>query len=95
MLFKSILEYIGIPIACNVERVLALPGDSIKIENGLVYVNGYLIEEDYIFSDIDTSISYKEFILGEDQYFSLPDNRENAKYDYVNHANIEGIVIFK
>ena len=59
-----------------IKRVIALPGETIACEEGRVYVNGRLQEEDYskgITSD------FKKIKLADDEYFVMGDNRENSK----------------
>lgn len=66
--------------APNIKRVVGVPGDTIEISGGSLYVNG----ERY--SDVaDTeSMEYAgraatEITLGEDEYFVLGDNRNNSE----------------
>lgn len=60
-----------------VKRLIGLPGDSIKIENGVVYLNGEPLDEPYIaappFND------YAEVVVPEDTFFALGDNRNDSK----------------
>lgn len=60
-----------------IKRIVGLPGDIIKIENGKVYRNGKEIKEDYIaekaYTDIYGTIDTWE--LNDDEYFVLGDNR--------------------
>lgn len=61
-----------------VKRLIALPGDTLQIVNGAVYVNGELVDE----SDIDmktlSHTSLGPIKLGEDEYFVMGDNRGNS-----------------
>jgi len=56
-----------------VKRIVGLPGDTVKILAGEVYVNGKLIEEDYLTHE--AGYSYPEITLEEGEYFVLGDNR--------------------
>lgn len=56
-----------------VKRLIGLPGDTVKIVQGVVYVNGEELQEDYIGSY--AFYSYPETTLGEGEYFVLGDNR--------------------
>lgn len=61
-----------------VKRLVGLPGDTIEIKSGILFVNGELINE----SDIDMSTWYPDNMaartLGEDEYFVMGDNRGNS-----------------
>ena len=65
---------------CIIKRVVGLPGDTIKIENNILYRNGEEIKEDYAnFIYPSVKIDVEETILGEDEYFVLGDNRSVSK----------------
>lgn len=57
-----------------VKRVIAIPGDSVEIRNGSVFVNGKTLEEPYILED-PPAIRMDETIIGPEEYFVLGDNR--------------------
>ncbi len=59
-----------------IKRVIGVPGDEIKIEEGKVYINDELLKEDYIpgvytEGDID-------MIIPENKLFAMGDNRNNS-----------------
>jgi len=66
------------------KRIIALPGERVKIENGkvIIYNNdnpkGLILSENYL-NEMDTSGSIS-LTLGSDQYFVLGDNR-GASFD--------------
>lgn len=63
-----------------VRRVIAGPGDKIWINDGAVYVNGDLYEEEISVASIeDPGIAADEITLREDEYFVLGDNRNNSE----------------
>lgn len=65
-----------------VKRVVAISGDSIKItEAGEVYLNGELLEEDYLVSDVTTPITgpYYDLVVPEGYVFVMGDNRAASK----------------
>lgn len=67
-----------------IKRVIALPGETVKVANGHFYINGELLNEDeYLASDVVTipgayTADEREITLGENQYFVSGDNRANS-----------------
>jgi len=66
-----------------IKRIIALPGETIKITDNVIYVNGTAIKEKYIPSNDLTLInqdenSSLEKTLGPDEFFVLGDNREHS-----------------
>jgi signal peptidase I len=57
-----------------IKRVIGLPGETIRIADGLVYVNGTLLVEGYLSPELLT-IPNLERKLVEGEYFVLGDNR--------------------
>lgn len=63
-----------------VKRVVALPGETIQIKDGRVYIDGRMLKEDESYSKImDAGIAENEIILGVDEYFVLGDNRNSSE----------------
>lgn len=60
-----------------VKRLVALPGDTVGVHGGRLYVNGVSVEEDYL---NERSINYEmdDILLGEDEYFMMGDNRNHS-----------------
>ncbi len=59
-----------------IKRVIALPGDELTIRDGDVYVNGELLEEDYIRDDF--TIGDIQMTIPEGNLFVMGDNRSNS-----------------
>ncbi|MBN1285662.1 MAG: signal peptidase I [Anaerolineae bacterium] len=58
-----------------IKRVIGLPGETVTIELGRVFINGAAIDEPYVAALPGYS---GEFALGPDEYFVLGDNRGNS-----------------
>ena len=72
IIFKSDGRYL-------IKRVIGLPGETIKIKDGIIYINKEPLDEDYGKEAIyDAGIAEKDVKLGDDQYFVLGDNRNNS-----------------
>ena len=61
-----------------VKRLIALPGDTLEIREGLVYVNGELVDETAIDMYSEAKTNLGPLLLGEDSYFVMGDNRGNS-----------------
>lgn len=74
-----------------VKRVVAVPGDTVLIQNGALYVNGALFEEEIeVASMEDAGLAVEETTLGSDEFFVLGDNRNNSEDSrYANIGNIK------
>ena len=63
-----------------VKRVMALPGETVQIKNGKVYIDGELLEEDDSYDKIaDAGIAENEIVLDDNEYFVLGDNRNSSE----------------
>ncbi len=63
-----------------IKRVIGLPGDHIKIENGKVYLNGEVFEESYLQPGIITEADgpYDDVIVPEGCIYVMGDNRPQS-----------------
>lgn len=82
-----------------IKRIAAIPGDSIQIINGNLYINEQEYSGEYAYETTDEGIASEQIFLKEDEYFLLGDNREESYdsryYGSVKKKNIKGIVIAK
>jgi len=68
-----------------IKRIIGLPGDTISVHQGTVFVNGIALEEPYIYA----APQYDgEWVVEEGHYFVLGDNRNNSS-DSQNWGSLE------
>lgn len=63
---------------CYVKRVIGLPGDTVSIRQGTVYINGEALKESYLETERIDSQSMEAVVLEEGEYFLMGDNRSDS-----------------
>ena len=58
-----------------IKRVIAVPGDDLKIDHGSVWVNGKLLSEPYVPQWYKDDRSVPEMVMPEGEYFVMGDHR--------------------
>lgn len=70
----------------RIARVIAIPGDTVRVQSGFVYLNNQQLSEPYAQGktevlDSNVIAENKVYTLKENEYFVLGDNRGDSKYD--------------
>jgi signal peptidase I len=89
-----------------VKRIIGLPGETVSISEGYIYINGQMLGDDIYGKETITQDNYgrlyeSSVTLGSDEYFVMGDNRNNStdsrSYDVGNITKdqIIGKVIFR
>lgn len=63
-----------------IKRVVGLPGETIQIKEGKIYINGEMLKETIDVAPIDNAgLANQPIVLGKEEYFVLGDNRNNSE----------------
>lgn len=75
----------------TIERVIGLPGEKIRIDNGIVYIDGKKLEEKFKFPPMENGgLALEEITLDDGEYFMLCDNRNGGEDS--RNANIGNVL---
>lgn len=88
-----------------VKRIIAVPGDTVDIRSGTVYVNGEPIDEPYVQNRDQYTLRPNRvfpevpFTVPKDSYFAMGDNRPNSQdgrfWGFIPASDIHGPVFFR
>ena len=63
-----------------IKRIIGLPGETVQIVDGYIYINGKQLDEHYGNEIIEEAgMAAEPVTLGEDEYFVMGDNRNNSQ----------------
>ncbi|MGB0062847.1 MAG: signal peptidase I [Terracidiphilus sp.] len=93
-----VFHYPRDPEKSYIKRVIALPGDMLRIDRGHVYVNGRLVREPYVPPEYRDTRSVSELVVPEDSYFMMGDHRsissDSRDFGPVDRSLIYGKAVF-
>ena len=93
-----VFRYPRDPRKSFIKRVIALPGDRVRISYGHVYVNGKLLQEDYVPEEFLDTRSYPDTPIPEHSFFVLGDHRsmsnDSREFGPVPRSYIYGKAVF-
>ena len=64
-----------------IKRIIGLPGETVQVVDGYVYINGSRLESDIYGNELmdDPMAASQPITLGKDEYFVLGDNRNHSQ----------------
>jgi signal peptidase I len=86
------------PTKSYIKRVIGVPGDTVRIDAGQVYVNGQALSEGYVPEDYRDRVSWEEHTVPPGDYFVLGDHRSSSSdsrtWGFVKRDAIYGKAVF-
>ena len=73
-----VFRYPRDPAKSFIKRVVGLPGETVEIRMGRVYVNGLELVEDYVVGDAGGGTSWPPVVVLPDHYYMLGDHRQDS-----------------
>src|SRR5215472_12672883 len=93
-----VFHYPRDPEKSYIKRVIALPGDRLRIDRGEVYLNGRLRPELYVPEEFRDTKSMPETVIPDDEYFMMGDHRsissDSREFGPVDRDLIYGKAVF-
>lgn len=80
-----------------VKRIIGLPGETLEVRDGKVWIDGVALEESYL-NEVP-AYTYGPVDIPQDSYFMMGDNRNNSKdshvWGFLPKENIKGRVLVR
>ena len=93
-----VFHYPRDPEKSYIKRVIALPGDHLRIDRGRVLLNGKPLQEDYVPEEYRDMKSMADILSPEDAYFMMGDHRsissDSREFGPVDRDLIYGKAVF-
>ena len=76
-----------------IKRIIGMPGETVQIIEGKVYINGYELNENYGNAIIESAgLASEPITLGEDEYFVLGDNSQDSRFESVGNIKRSDLI---
>lgn len=93
-----VFHYPRDPEKSYIKRVIALPGDHLRIDHGVVWINGKRQAERYVPEEYRDGRSYAEIVVPEGTYFMMGDHRsissDSREFGPVERSLIYGKAVY-
>ena len=93
-----VFHYPRDPEKSYIKRVIAVPGDRLRIDHGQVWVNGKALSENYVPEMYRDTRSYASTVIPDDCYFVMGDHRsissDSREFGVVERDLIYGKAVF-
>ena len=93
-----VFHYPRDPQKSYIKRVIALPGDRLRIDHGRVFLNGKPLREPYVPAEYWDNRSFAEMTIPADSYFMMGDHRsissDSRDFGPVERSLIYGKAVF-
>ncbi len=93
-----VFHYPRDPAKSYIKRVIALPGDRLRIDRGMVILNGKMVDEHYVPEEFRDTKSEAEMVVPADAYFMMGDHRsissDSREFGPVDRDLIYGKAVF-
>ena len=93
-----VFKYPEEPERDYIKRVIGLPGETVEVRDGRVYINGHELQEPYVPAAFWDHESFPSITLASNQYYVLGDHRDSSndsrEWGAIGRSDIYGKAVF-